>query len=167
MKNQHEWRWVRRKSGASSTSVISEKIWFEEEVNRPFMDKRCPGEVSKHEKLTDTHLSVWWELSNNVDDMSNRAMVWSQRAKEKTGVFLLIRHFPSKIIHFLVYLWWIWRGEKALNLVATIADKLTVGIVIRQLQVRGLILSFIFDGLKLQIRVLNSRNFPYFLIEVR
>ena len=46
-----------------------------------------------------------------------------------------------------------WREEKALNLAVIVADKSTVGIAIRQLQVRGLILSFSFDGLKLKIRV--------------
>ena len=59
-----------------------------------------------------------------------------------------------------------WRGEKALNLVAIVADKLTVGIVICQLQVRGLILSFVFDGFKLQIRALILGNWPYFIITV-
>ena len=42
-----------------------------------------------------------------------------------------------------------WRGEKALNLAVIVADKPTVGIVILQLEVRGLILSFVFDGFKL------------------
>ena len=46
-----------------------------------------------------------------------------------------------------------WRGEKALNLAAIVAEKLTVGIVIRQLQVRGVILLSVFDGFKVQIRV--------------
>ena len=59
-----------------------------------------------------------------------------------------------------------WRGEKALNLVVIIADKPTVGIVIRQLQVRGLILRFIFDGFKLQIRALNLSKCPYFILTV-
>ena len=45
-----------------------------------------------------------------------------------------------------------WRGEKALNLAAIVADKPTVGIVIHQLQVKGLILLFVFDGFKVQIR---------------
>ena len=53
-----------------------------------------------------------------------------------------------------------WRGEEALNLVAII------GIVIRQLQVRGLILLFVFDGFKFEIRVLNLSNCPYFIITV-
>ena len=44
-----------------------------------------------------------------------------------------------------------WRGEKALNLAAIVADKPTVGIVIRQLQVRGLILLFVFDRLKFRL----------------
>ena len=57
-----------------------------------------------------------------------------------------------------------WRGEKALNLAAIVADKPTVGIVIRQLQVRGLILLFVFDGFKVQIRVLNLSNYSYFII---
>ena len=60
-----------------------------------------------------------------------------------------------------------WRGEKALNLAAIIADKPTIGIVIRQLQVRGLILLFVFDGFKVQIRVLNLSNCSYFIIMVR
>ena len=59
-----------------------------------------------------------------------------------------------------------WRGEKALNLAAIVADKRTVGIAIRQLQVRGLILLFVFDGFKVQIRVLNLSNYPYFIITV-
>ena len=71
-------------------------------MNRPFVEKMCPGEVSKHEKLIDTHLSARGELSNGADGVSNDAMVWLQRAKEKAGVFLLIRHFPSKFINLLV-----------------------------------------------------------------
>ena len=59
-----------------------------------------------------------------------------------------------------------WRGEKALNLVVIVADKPTVGIVICQLQVRGLILSFVFDGFKLQIRALNLSNCPYFILTI-
>ena len=46
-----------------------------------------------------------------------------------------------------------WRGEKALNIAVIVVDKPTGRIAIHQLQVRGLILSFVFDGLKLQIRV--------------
>ena len=57
-----------------------------------------------------------------------------------------------------------WRGEKALNLAAIVADKPTVGIAIRQLQVRGLILLFVFDGLKVQIRIPNLSNNPYLII---
>ena len=55
--NQHEQGQVRRQSGAPSTSVVSGDIQFGGELNRPFMDKMCLGEVSKHEKLTNTHLS--------------------------------------------------------------------------------------------------------------
>ena len=56
--NQQEKGQVRRQSGAPSTSVVSGDSRFGGEVNRPFVDKMCPGEVSKHEKLTDTHLSA-------------------------------------------------------------------------------------------------------------
>ena len=59
-----------------------------------------------------------------------------------------------------------WRGEKALNLAVIIADKPTVGIVIRQWQVRGLIILFVFDCFKFQIRVLNLSDCPYFFLTV-
>ena len=57
-----------------------------------------------------------------------------------------------------------WRGEKALNLAVSVADKPTVGIEICQLQVRGLILLFVFGGFKVQIRVPNLSNSPYLII---
>ena len=60
-----------------------------------------------------------------------------------------------------------WRGEKALNLAVIVANKPTIGIVIRQLQVRGLLLSFVFDGFKMQIRALIIGNCPYIIITVR
>ena len=58
-KNQHEQGQVRRQRGAPNTSVVSDEIRFGGEVNRPFMEKMCSGEVSNHEKLTDTHLRAW------------------------------------------------------------------------------------------------------------
>ena len=59
-----------------------------------------------------------------------------------------------------------WRGEKALNLAMIVVDKPAVGIVIHQWQVRGLMLLFVLDGFKFQIRVLNLSNCPYFIITV-
>ena len=56
-------------------------------MKRSFMDKMCPGEVSKHEKLINTHLSARGEISNGADGLSNGAMVGSHLVKEKTGVF--------------------------------------------------------------------------------
>ena len=50
----------------------------------------------------------------------------------------------------------------ALNLAVSIADKLTIGIDIRQLQVRGLTLLFHFDGSKVQIRAQNLKKRPSF-----
>ena len=47
--NQHEQGQGGRQSGAPNTSVVSEEIRFEGEVNGPFMEKMCPGEVSNHE----------------------------------------------------------------------------------------------------------------------
>ena len=43
--NQHEQGQVRRKSGAPSTSVVSEEIRFGGEVNRHFVDAMGPSEV--------------------------------------------------------------------------------------------------------------------------
>ena len=65
----------------------------------------CPGEVSNHKKLKDTHLRAQGELSNNADGLVNESTFGSQQEKEKIGVYLLIRHFPSKIIHLHVELW--------------------------------------------------------------
>ena len=83
--DQHKQGQVWSHGDAPSTSVVSEEIRFEWEVNGPFVEKMCPSEVSNHEKLIDTHLSARWELSNDADGVSNGATVWSQRAKEKTG----------------------------------------------------------------------------------
>ena len=57
-----------------------------------------------------------------------------------------------------------WRGEKALNLAAIVADKPTVGIEIHQLQVRGLTILFLFSGLKVQIRSLGLWNSTLLLL---
>ena len=46
---------------------------------------------------------------------------------------------------------------------ASVADKPTVGIEIRQLQVRGLTLLFHFDGLKVRFRAQNLSNRPSFI----
>ena len=59
-----------------------------------------------------------------------------------------------------------WRGEKALNLVANIADTPTIGIEICQLEVRGLTLLLHFDGLHLQFRAQHPRNSPLFISTV-
>ena len=42
--NQHEHGQVWRRSGAPSTSVVSEEIRFKVEVKWPFLDKIGPGE---------------------------------------------------------------------------------------------------------------------------
>ena len=46
--NQHEQGQVWRKSGVPNTSVVSEEIQFGGEVNRSFVEKMCPGEVSRY-----------------------------------------------------------------------------------------------------------------------
>ena len=56
-----------------------------------------------------------------------------------------------------------WRGEKALNLAAIVADKPTVGIEIHQLEVGGLTFLLHFDGLDLQFRAQHPRNSPSLL----
>ena len=53
-----------------------------------------------------------------------------------------------------------WRGEKALNLAANMADKPTVGFEICQLEVRGLTLLLHFVGLHLQFRAQNPQKHP-------
>ena len=84
-KNRHEREQVWRQSGALSTSIVSEEIFFRGEMKWPFLDKMCPCEVSNHEKQTDTHLRARWELSNGIDGLSYWAMVWSHQAKENLG----------------------------------------------------------------------------------
>ena len=101
-KNQREHGQVWRQSGALSISVSSEEILFWGVVKWPFLEKMGPGEVSNNKKLMDTNLRAQWEPSNSSDGFSNWATVWLQQVKEKSGVSLLIRKFPSKFTHFHV-----------------------------------------------------------------
>ena len=98
--DQYEHVQVWRPSGSPTTSVVSEEIWFRGEVKWPFLDKRCPGEVSNHKKWMDTHLRAQWEISNGADGSSNWAIFWSQRVKEEIKGFSFNKEFSLQIHSF-------------------------------------------------------------------